>query len=205
MFDRSAAVTDQAAQVATLESFVEQARTFEGVTGDEAAEASPLPLKRGERLLFCGHGAALIEPRRTPGRWEGRSQGISIPIPGLRGMRYRVGASRGTYVQGEEVPTPIDIGSFSVTTKRAVFVGPKHTREWSWGKLLGVTHAVDAPWTAISVSNRQKTSGVLYGDEHEDIVRFNIDLAVAIATEQRDNFVTELEEELAAARARVQP
>jgi hypothetical protein len=194
---------EQAKQVAVLEEFVQRARTFDGVTGAEAAEASSLPLKRGERLLFCGHGAALVEPRRTEGRWEGRSQGISIPIPGLGGFRYRVGANRGTYVQGEEVPTPIDVGTFTVTTKRAVFAGPKHTREWAWSKLLGVTHAVDAPWTAISVSNRQKTSGVLYDEEHDDLVRFNIDLAVAIASEQRDSFVQELEEELAAARARL--
>jgi hypothetical protein len=213
MFDRNRRATDKdargaaerAEQITLLEGFLVQARTFDGVTGAEAAEASPLPLKRGERLVFCAHGAALIEPRRAPGRWEGRSQGISIPIPGLRGMRYRVGTSRGTYVQGEEVPTPIDVGSFSVTTKRAVFAGPKHTREWSWSKLLGVTHAVDAPWTAISVSNRQKTSGVLYDEEHEDVVRFSIDLAVAIATEQRGAFVAELDEELAAARARVRP
>jgi hypothetical protein len=194
-----------AARVALLQDLLDQARTFQGVTGDEAAEASPVPLKRDERLLLCVQGAALIEPRKRAGHWEGRSQGVSVPVPGLRGVRYRVGASRGTYVQGEEVPTPVDIGSFTVTTARAVFVGPKQTREWAWTKLLGITHAVDSPWTAISVSNRQKTSGVLYDNEHEDVVRFNIDLAVAIATGERDGLVKELEEDLAHARAELSP
>jgi hypothetical protein len=190
-------------QIAQLETFVEQARSFDGVAGPEGVAASPVPLKRGERLLLSADGASLIEPRRTQGHWEGRSHGVSIAVPGLRGVRYRVGANRGTYVQGEEVPTPIDTGTFTLTTRRAVFVGPKYTREWSWARLLGVTHAVDAPWTAISVSNRQKTSGVLYDENHEDLVRFNIDLAVAIATDQRDAFVSELEADLAAARSQL--
>src|SRR5690349_3850546 len=70
-------------------------------------------------------------------------------------------------------------GTFVVTNQRAVFIGAKQTREWSWSKLLGFTHAAEAPWTAIAVSNRQKTSGVLYDTEHEDHVRFVLDLAVA--------------------------
>jgi hypothetical protein len=192
---------ERSARVALLEQLLAQARTFDGVAGDEAAEASPVPLKRDERLLLNVQGAALIEPRKTAGRWEGRSQGVSVPVPGLRGVRYRVGANRGTYVQGEEVPTPVDVGTFTITSTRAVFVGPEQTREWAWSKLLGVIHAVDAPWTAIAVSNRQKVSGVLYDNENADIVRFNIDLAVAIATGERDSLVKELEEDLAAARS----
>jgi hypothetical protein len=190
-----------AAHVTLLEQCLAQARTFEGVTGAEAEAASPLPLKTKERLILVGQGAVLVEPRRTAGHWEGRSQGVSVPVPGLHGVRYRVGASHGTYVQGEEVPTPIDTGTFTITTTRAVFVGPKQTREWDWSKLLGITHAADAPWTAIAVSNRQKTSGVLYDKANEELVRFNLDLAIALYRGERDALVKELETELAAARA----
>jgi hypothetical protein len=194
-----------AARVALLEDLLAQARTYEGVGGDEADDASPVPLKRDERLFLNVQGAALIEPRKTAGRWEGRSQGVSVPIPGLSGVRYRVGANRGTYVQGEEVPMPVDVGTFTITSTRAVFVGPKQTREWAWSKLLGVTHAVEAPWTAIAVSNRQKTSGVLYDNENADAIRFNIDLAVAIATDEREGLVKELEADLEEARSDARP
>jgi len=142
------------------------------------------------------NGAALIEPRREAGRWQGRNQGVSIPIPHTHGIRYRIGATHGTYVQGAEHPTPIDSGTSSITTTRAVFVGPKQTREWAWSKLLGITHEQDAPWTAIAVSKRQKTSGVAYDEPNAELIRFYLDLAVAIANDDRDALVRQLNGEL---------
>ena len=116
-------------------------------------------------------------------------------------MRYRVGASRGTYVQGEERPTSIDTGVVVITNQRAAFMGEKQTREWSWAKLIGVTHAADAPWTAISVSNRQKTSGFAYDHEHSDDIRFRLDLAISRALGTTDELVEQIEGELAALHA----
>lgn len=194
------AAAASAAHLAFLAQAVEQAKSYEGVVGAEAAGATPLPLKANERLLLCIQGAALIEPRHAAGHWEGRSSGVSVPVPGLSRVRYRVGATHGTYVQGAEVPTPIDTGSFTITTTRAVFVGPKQTREWAWSKLLGITHSQDPPWSAISVSNRQKTSGVLYDAAHADQIRFTLDLAIAIVQNDRATLVAHLTEELNAAR-----
>jgi hypothetical protein len=114
----------------------------------------------------------------------------------MHGIRYRVGETHGTYVQGDEHPTPIDTGTFSITTTRAVFVGPKQTREWAWAKLLGITHEQDAPWTAIAVSNRQKTSGVAYDQPNSELVRFYLDLAVAIANDDRERLIQQLTTEL---------
>jgi len=76
-------------------------------------------------------------------------------------------------------------------------MGATSTREWQWSKLVGITHATDAPWTAISVSNRQKTSGVLYDTAHEDELRFRLDLAIATATGTRAELVAQIEGELA--------
>jgi len=132
-----------------------------------------LMLKKDERAFRVLQGSALIEPRRLPGHWEGRSQGFSLRV--AKGVRYRVGASRGHYVAGDEVPTPIDAGTVTITDQRVVFQGPKATREWAFSKVLGLQH-VDArrsPWTAIQVSNRQKTSGFLYTPETAAGVRFH--------------------------------
>ena len=93
----------------------------------------------------CASKARRSSNRREAGHWEGRSQGVSVRVPGTKSMRYRVGASHGTYVQGVERPTPIDTGQFVITDQRAAFLGEKQTREWSWDKLIGITHAGDAP------------------------------------------------------------
>src|ERR1700682_5764264 len=97
-----------------------------------------LALKKGESAFQVLEGSALIEPRRLPGHWEGRSQGFSFKV--AKGVRYRVGTSKGHYVQGDEVPTPIDTGTLTITDQRVVFQGTKATREWAFSKLLGVQH-----------------------------------------------------------------
>jgi hypothetical protein len=179
-----------------LEQYLLIARDFEGhATGDDQVPI-PVVLQRGERMFTSMNGAALVEPRRGPGHWEGRSQGVSVHVPGTKSMRYRVGASKGTFVQGVESPTAIDSGVFTLTTTRAVFVGSKQTREWLWAKLISVTHASDASWTVIAVSNRQKASGVAYDAAQAERVRFWIDLAVSDATGTRDELVAHLENEL---------
>lgn len=120
------------------------------------AERVSLILKKDERAFQVLEGAALIEPRRLSGHWEGRSQGVSLRV--AKGVHYRVGKSTGHYVQGAEVPTPIDTGTLTITNRRVVFQGPKATREWAFSKLIGFQHVdlARAPWTAIQVSNRRR-------------------------------------------------
>lgn len=156
---------------------LERARTFSGVTGRDVPDGVTIALKKGESVFCVVTTAVLVEPRKGPGKWKGGSQGISMPIPGTR-LRYRVGASRGQFEQGTEAPTPIDEGTFVVTSQRAVFTGEKQSREWQWSKLLGVS-AHDGGWTALAVSNRQKVSGIAIGSENQDALDFWIDLAVA--------------------------
>jgi hypothetical protein len=184
------------AEQSELTSFLEEAKTFTGV---EPAEVDSLRVqcKRDERVYLCLEGAVLVEPRHGAGHWEGRSQGVSVHVPGTRSMRYRIGASHGTYVQGAEQPTAIDTGQFVITTNRAVFLGQKQTREWAWAKLIGITHAGDASWSAIAVSNRTKVSGVGYDTANAQQVRFTLDLAVARANGTVDDMVRELSGELA--------
>jgi hypothetical protein len=52
-------------------------------------------------------------------------------VYGTQGVRFRVGKSAGTYVQGNEKAMVIDRGNVSFTTQRAVFQGSKYTREWA--------------------------------------------------------------------------
>jgi hypothetical protein len=152
-------------------------------------------LKPGERLVYGITGAGLFEPRREPGHWSGRSGGFSVPVGD--GIRLRIGKSAGTYVQGDETPTIIDHGNVSFTTQRVVFQGGKYTREWLFSKLVGVMHYTDQPRTAIQVSNRQKTSGIVYAGISPDAVRLRLAVAIAIYQGESQEVSKELRDELA--------
>jgi len=151
--------------------------------------------RRGESAYLVLKGAALIEPRRLPGHWTGRSQGFSVPV--YKGIRYRVGASKGTFQQGDEVPTPIDQGTVLISDQRVVFAGSKQSREWLYPKLIGFHHDDKLPWTALQVSNRQKVSGILYTEDTETLVRFRLELALAQYSGTRAVFAASIDRQLA--------
>ena len=114
-------------------------------------------LKPGEVAVWSGP-AGLVEPQRRPGQYVGGSRGLSIPI--YAGVRVRVGATRGTYIPGEQTPTVTDSGTAVVTSTRVVFTGEMKTREWSYAKVISHNSTGDGLTTLIHVSNRQTASGL---------------------------------------------
>lgn len=154
----------------------------------------PLVQKPGERLVYGITGAGLFEPRRQPGHWDGRSAGVSVPV--VDGIRLRFGKSAGTFVQGDEKPAVIDTGDVSFTTQRVVFQGSKYTREWLYSKLIGIMHYANQPWTAIQVSNRQKTSGIVYTDDSSGPIRLRLTVAIAIFNGEAKETADKLRDEL---------
>jgi hypothetical protein len=184
-------------QRATLVDRIETASTFRGFDRDQLVEAlGGLPtfqLKKDERVYLVASGAALVETRRGKGHYEGGNSGVSIRI--ARGMSYRVGASRGTFVQGEERPAVIDEdGEALITNQRVVFRGPKQSREWAFTKLLGYDR--DLPGTiTMQVSNRQKASGVVFGSAEDDAA-FRLSLALADFNDDSEVLVDQLKAEL---------
>jgi Protein of unknown function (DUF2510) len=201
--EQKAAAEKERARVALLDAVNNLIATAEGhYTTDPDW---PLVLKHGEHLVSTVQGAGLFEPRRGPGHWEGRSAGVSVPVPDTR-LRVRVGTSAGTYVQGAETPTTIDTGNVSITTERIVFQGVKYTREWDYSKLIGIVHYSDKPASAIQVSNREKTSGIVYaGTSSTEPVRLAITVAVAIFNGETADTIQELHDEQAKLQAAAIP
>lgn len=169
------------------------AQTFEG---EGSAE---IMLGQGEALFCKVMGAALIEERRGAGHFQGTSQGVSIPVGRIGGqsIRYRVGANKGTFVQGTPVSTAIDTGSFFITNMRVIFQGKKQTRECLFAKLIGFQHDDAAGSTTFSVSNRQKPTTVLYGPSVAGVFDFRLDLALAHYRGTVDDLVAQLQTDLA--------
>lgn len=168
-------------------------------TMNPGCDAPGFEERKGEATFAVLKGVSLIEPRRLPGTYAGRSSGYSFRV--VKGVNYRIGASKGTFVQGADVPTPIDNGTAFVTNQRVVFRGDKATREWAWTKLISLDHDDALPWTSLPVSNRQKTSGLLYDEPNSPLVRYRLQQGLAHSQGKVGALTHELEGQLADLRA----
>jgi len=171
---------------------LELARDFQG------EQSSEIVLKKGEALFGKLDSASLVEDRAGQGEWKGRSQGVSIPIGSLggRSVRYRVGASKGHYVQGAPVATAIDIGTIFITNRRVIFRGHKQNRECLFDKLISCEH-LDSGESVIAVSNRQKNTVLHYGPGLNAWFRIHYEVAFADYQGTRDQLVAEIQAHLA--------
>ena len=142
--------------IATLDKLIE---VFTAASKGEDAIPNTLMQKAGERTLWKATGI-FHETGRTPSSYVGGSSGVSIPVGG--GVRFRVGAMRGQVIPGEELQMDKDQGVVMLTTERLIFTGPIKTQEWKFDKLLQISTTDDESDYFISVSNRQKTSGVRF-------------------------------------------
>lgn len=151
---------------------------------EAAAEAGfSVRLGKDEHVVFAALGGGLVEPRSSGGSYQGGSQGASFRV--MKGVSYRVGAHKGTYVPGPEVQKIIDSGgNIYITTQKVVYTSPNRNRDWAYAKTVDMFHS-DAvvpgiAATYIGVSNRQKTSGFVYPVENARQIRDRLVLALAI-------------------------
>lgn len=172
---------------------LEIAQTYAGEPSSE------LMLKPGEKVFAGVAGASLVEERRGAGQWQGRSSGMSFPVGSLGGhsVRYRVGGTRGHYVQGAATPTAIDTGTFYITNMRVIFQGTRQTRECLFSKLVGFQHDDKAGTTVFSASNRQKPMTIHYGPDVSAWFDFRLDLAIAHYRNDLAAFVAQLHDVVA--------
>jgi hypothetical protein len=142
-----------------VETLTKLITVFTAASNGEDSVPSTLMQRPGERTLWSASGI-FHETGRTPTHYVGRSSGVSIPI--VAGIRYRVGAMKGQVIPGEELQVDKDQGVVMLTTERLIFTGPIKSQEWNFDKLLMLSTTDDESDYFISVSNRQKTSGVRF-------------------------------------------
>jgi hypothetical protein len=142
-----------------VETLTKLITVFTAASKGEDSVPNTLMQKPDERTLWTAT-AIFHETGRTPSHYVGRSSGVSIPV--VAGVRFRVGATQGTIIPGEELQMDKDQGVVMLTTQRLIFTGPTKTQEWAFDKLLQATCTPDQSDYYISVSNRQKTSGVRF-------------------------------------------
>ena len=142
-----------------LETLTKLITVFTAASNGEDSVPNTLMQKPDERTLWTAT-AIFHETGRTPSHYVGGSSGVSIPV--VAGVRFRVGATQGTIIPGEELQMDKDQGVVMLTTQRLIFTGPTKTQEWNFDKLLQLSTNEDQTDYFISVSNRQKTSGVRF-------------------------------------------
>ena len=155
----------------------------------------PMLLKQGEFPVLVLSNAGLLEMGRERGTYQGGSQGVSFRI--AKGVSYRVGGHRGTFTPGAEVMKIVDTGVAVVTNQRVVFQGEGKTREWLFTKLIGVDHVDDVGCSMLHVSNRQKASGLAYGEDVAEAFRLRMDVALGHHTGRIEGLRVQLKERVA--------
>lgn len=148
---------------------------FTGAASGVEPVDNNLVQKAGELLLWTGT-AIFHEAGRTPTRYTGRSQGFSIPI--VAGIRYRVGATAGEIIPGEEMQMEKEEGMVKLTNQRLIFVGPNNSTEWTFAKFLAASSNPTRDDFLFAVSNRKKTSGLRFTPA--DGIAFSRFLALAL-------------------------
>lgn len=148
--------------------------------GNSSPMLTALMLKEHEIGVAQISNVGLIEERKGAGQWVGGSQGVSIPIGRVAGrsIRYRVGSTRGHYVQGAPISTAVDRGTLSITNQRIVFQGSKKSAECLFVKLLGIQHVPGG--LVITVSNRQKATTLHFGVALDEWVSSRLNIALAL-------------------------
>jgi hypothetical protein len=169
---------------------------LQAATTRQGLASSDIMLKRGEMVFATVSNASLVEDRRGPGHYAGRSQGVSIPIGsvGGRSIRYRVGASKGHFVQGDLHAEGVDAGQLIFTNQRVLFVGSKKTVECAFAKLISAD--VEDGDIYLSVSNRQNVTRVHYGSKLDGWVHIRLALAMSIARGDADQFAAQVQAQL---------
>ena len=158
--------------------------------GKDAADDS-LMRKDGELTIWTGVGRIRI-PARTPSRYRGGSSGFSFPV--TKGVRFRVGATRGTLVQGESYLAEAEQGEVVLTTQRIIFNGEKNSQEWLLGKLNGISRDPTNRAFVINSGNIKKTHGLSFDrDTGREFSRF-VSMAMKIFEDGLPEMISEMQD-----------
>ncbi|TYB34272.1 hypothetical protein FXF50_28570, partial [Micromonospora sp. AP08] len=149
----------------------------------EAGAGLPIELAPGEVVFWTLPAAQLVEVRHT----------AVLPAPELS-VDPEPPVVRPRRPEGVKV---VDAGLAVLTNRRLVLLGGRGRRDWTYGRMTGLSHDPGAPVTLIQVLDRRRTSGLLLPTGAVADFRFKLTLAFADAIEQRAAVVAQLDELIA--------
>lgn len=172
------------------------ARNLETVYHQAEQTAIDVTLKAGEHMLLVVRGSGVVE---LAGDWDSARKGTQGGGPRLTTVvSHHPGTPQETFVSGPEGQRIIaSQGTSIITTHRVLYGSPTRNRAWEYTKTSEVVHSnsVAEGWAAsyLTVSNRKRTSGVLYRTGFARSVRDRLLIAMAVADGTLEDLVESLE------------
>jgi len=164
-----------------LEQFENQANILdELVKADFKVEDVMLSTQKEEVVIYHLEDVMLTEYRSTGSTYSGGYAGVSFRV--AKGVRLNTGKTGGSSMRNPETPQTIDSGELTVTNQRVVFTGANQVRVFDLDKVLNMESGSNGATVSISVSNRERTSGLASG-HMEDLTP---GMAVSLATAWHD-------------------
>ncbi len=142
-----------------LEQLEAQAKILDAlVENDFKIEDVMLSTQKDEILIYHLKGVLLTEYRSTGSTYSGGYAGVSFRV--AKGVRLNTGKTGGTSTRNPEESQPIDVGAVTVTNQRVVFSGANQVRVFDLDKVVNMEAGDNGLTVSISVSNRERTSGL---------------------------------------------
>ena len=153
---------------------------------DEGSGGCQIVLNKGETVLWVLRGCDLIERQRREDRAQQGYAEVSVHLP--KGVMLHASGLRNILGRGKErVAVICQGGMVAVTNQRAVYKGPRHTREFEWGKLL--SHDVEQTRVGavvqMPVKGRPQTAGIGVGPDRGLAWRLQQRVAFGVAVRNR--------------------
>jgi hypothetical protein len=150
------------------------------VANDFKVEDTVFSLEKDEILIYHLDNVVLTEYRSTGSTYSGGYAGVSFRV--AKGVRLNTGRTGGSSTRNPETSQPIDKGDLTVTNQRVVFSGANQVRVFDLDKVVNMEAGPNGLTVSISVSNREKTSGL----ESANLDDISPGMAVSLATAWND-------------------
>ncbi|MEI8231793.1 MAG: hypothetical protein WCG32_04435 [Actinomycetes bacterium] len=164
-----------------LEQLEHQATILdELVKNDFKIEDVMFSTQKEETVIYHLEEVILTEFKSTGSSYSGGYGGVSFRV--AKGVRLNTGKTGGTSKRDPETSQPIDSGELTVTNQRVVFSGANQVRVFDLDKVVNMEAGDNGITVSISVSNRERTSG-LASTNMDDLTP---GMAVSLATAWHD-------------------
>lgn len=146
----------------------------------EGYDTTDVILVPGETVFLRVTDARIAGSLREPGKWQGHSSGVSVPLPFIR---LGLGGARGKYTAGRVRQVVTDQGTLFVTSRRLVFLGGRAAFDCSTERILRVK--VEAGELRLDISGSNLPLKLWFTSVDTWQLRFALDIATALSAKQR--------------------
>lgn len=131
----------------------------------------------GEQEVFSLRGVHLVEASRTSQQSQSGYVELGVSAP----FTFKIGTQRGATATLPAAAATVDLGDVTITTKRVIFHGPRHTRVWEFRDLVGVETYPPQPVVYFHDRRKPKTGGLCFAARARAVLIEHLEVAIAVS------------------------